>query len=343
MNNDIPPIVPTEDFWSRQAHAQKHEFAFVPLGIPARITSNNGIILDAAKLSASRYIHTTADSDAPIHIKFIVRQNNSEALPDDLTKRLIYSGVDEWITQSAGEWGHSFGNLRTREACIFLSRATAADTRLVSRYFIDHYLLNFILTEWAMLHASCVYHALTQRLIMIVGTHNSGKSTTALQLTRGGYKFLADGMAMLKIEQPSAGSNSFIVGGYPIGEVKLREDVLAMFPAYQGETTMVREQMKTIVDLRRVHPNQVIETLIRPTTIHVCALERHAMPKSRVAALSYDEALQMFSANTAYWDQLPQLEHNSVTLHHLLRTAKLHRLIIGTDPESIIAAVDNLT
>src|SRR6185503_11902675 len=164
---------------------------------------------------------------------------------DDLPERLVYSGVAEWIMLSAGKWGYAFGNLQTRHAMVVLSPELAANVRAVSRYFIDHYILNFLFTEWAMLHASCVLDPTGRRLIMLVGAHNSGKSTTALCLARAGYPFLADGMVLIRVLHGRA-----VVGGYPVGEVKLRDDALAQFPEYSGDKVRVREHTKTVVDLR---------------------------------------------------------------------------------------------
>jgi len=330
-------IIPNEDFWSRQANAQRFEFDFTPLGIPAHITSNDNAVLQAAQLSAQRYIHMQPTDERAIRIQIAVSEKATHALPHDLSERLAYSGLDDWIALFVDQWGHSFGNLRTREAVVFLSRALADDTRLVSRYFIDHYLLNFILTRWAMLHASCVYDSKARRLIIIVATHNMGKSTTALRLVRGGYQFLADGMAQLKRDK-----QGLLVGGYPIGEVKLRSDVLKLFPEYRGEEVMLREQSKTIIDLRVAHPRCVIDSLVRPAVVHICALERDAVSHTRIAPLARDEALALFKDNTMFWHDARYLTHNSAVLQHLLHKAKLHRLIIGSDANAIVAAVDQL-
>jgi hypothetical protein len=182
-----------------------------------------------------------------------------------------------------------------------------------------------------------VYDATLRRLIIIVAAHNTGKSTTALQLARSGYHFLADGMAQLKWDK-----QGWLAAGYPIGEVKLRPDVLKRFPDYQGEEVSVREQSKTIVDLRAAHPDRVIDTLIRPASIHICALEREPVRHTRVTPLTREEALELFKSNTVFWNQEAPLVHNSQALQRLLRTAKLHRLIIGSDANAIVAAVDRL-
>ena len=337
MSKPFPPIIPTEDFWSRQANAQAHAFDCAPYGIPTRVTANQADVLEAARLSARRYSRSEAIAGEPIHIQIVAGREAGAPLPDDLPDRLKYTGVDEWIMLSAGEWGHSFGNLRTRTALIALSQALAADARLVSRYFVDHYVLNFALTEWAMLHASCVLDASRQRLIVMVATHDTGKSTTALRLAHAGYTFLADGMALLKMKE-----SNLIVGGYPIGEVKLRNDVLRWFPEYTGQAIQVREHQKTIVDLRAAHPDRIAESLLAPGSIHLCFVERQNSLRTDGEPLDMTEAAQIVSANTVYWHTHDDLARNSDTLHHLLQTASLHRLRIGGDPDGIVAAFNQL-
>lgn len=331
-------IVPVEDFWSRQANAQGYSFECAAYGAPARITANQPQALGAARLSARRYSAASSASGQPIHIQIVAGRPAGAPSPDDLQERLRYSGVGEWITLSAGEWGHSFANLQTRTACVFLSEELSRDIPFVSRYFVDHYVLNFVLTEWAMLHASCVLDAERRRLIILVAAHDTGKSTTALQLTRAGYTFLADGMALLRRQ-----GDGLIAGGYPIGEVKLRDDVLAWFPEYAGEAVRVREHRKTIVDLRAAHPGRIVESLIAPEAIDLCFVERHEGGRTEVKPIDVGEAARIVAANTVYWNDAAQLAHNSAALHHLLQIARLRRLHLGADPDGILAAIDQLS
>jgi hypothetical protein len=265
--------------------------------------------------------------------------DKSDSLPllADLPEQLSYNWVGDWISLSAGQWGHAFAHLSTRTAVAFLTPALAAETRLVSRYIIDHYLLNFILTEWAMLHASCVLDPTGRRLILMVAPHNTGKSTTALHLLRAGYFFLADGMALLRRE-----GSGFIVGGYPIGEVKLRDDVLALFPDYAGEAIKVREQHKTVVNLQAVHPDRLAKTLFSPPAVQLCLVERSGTHQTEVMPLSPAEAWPALAANSVYWDEPARLEHNMDTLQALLQNANLYCLKIGSDAEGIVSTFNGL-
>jgi len=337
MSITVSPFIPSDDFWSRQANTQKFSFEFAPLGMPTIMTANDPVALAAAPLSANRFSQMSEGQGGKISIQIVIGKNETILVPLDLPERLVYSGLGDWITVSAGEWGHGFANLQRRETFVFLSPALAAESRLVSRYFVDHYLLNFLLTEWAMLHASCVTDADRKTLIIMVAPHNTGKSTTALHLLRAGYHFLADGMALLKLRD-----GHLVIGGYPIGEVKLRDDVLAAFPEYAGEAVKVREHRKTVVDLRLAHPKGLVGALVVPDKIHLCFVERVDGAESRVAPLESAAARELLKANTVYWDYPSRLAHNSAALTHLLGIAHLHRLQIGSDPDKIISVMESL-
>jgi hypothetical protein len=189
-----------------------------------------------------------------------------------------------------------------------------------------------------MLHASCVLDPTGRRLIMLVGAHNSGKSTTALCLARAGYPFLADGMVLVRVLHGRA-----VVGGYPVGEVKLREDALGQFPEYSGDKVRVREHTKTVVDLRAVQPDRLAESMIVPTSLQLCLLERGTRPVTDVLPISPQEALEAIAPNTIYWNYPAQLAHNSDILHYVLRTATLYRVRLSADPVEIVTTLSSLT
>ena len=136
-------------------------------------------------------------------------------------------------------------------------------------------------------------------------------------------------MALLR----KAGSG-FEVGGYPVGEVKLRDDVLEMFPAYQGRQVQVREHTKTVVDLRQIHSADLITNTIRPSEISLCFLSRKVKEgKVRPAreVIFPEEAQALLAGNSVYWDEPARLAHNQVILQALVERASLYRVWLGQD------------
>lgn len=319
-------FIPPEDFWSRQHNAQRFSFCFESLDAQVKITSNDKSALEAAELSARRYSQTSV-RPRHIEINMVVTQTNIAPVPADLN--IAYSGVDEWITFSVGEWGYGFGNLKTKVAHAFLSPTLAKDVRWVSRFVIDHYVLNFLLTEWAMIHSSCVVNA-KGTLIAMVAPHNVGKSTTAFKLLRSGNKFLADGMILLKEDD-----KRLAVGGYPVGEVKLRDDVIGLFSEYHG----ARETGKTVIDLRAAHADHLVTDVFTPKSICLCLVERGS--RTNLTRIKNQEAAPTLAANTVFWDHESNLKNNSRILDRLLQTARCYRLTLADD-DKIFSVMETL-
>ncbi len=333
-----PLLIPAEDFWSRQHNEQRYSTELAPLGMLATVSCNDENILTTVALSEDRFsrAHSNKIGGQPCSIRIAVREAQAAPLSDDFSRKLVYSGVGSNISISAGEWGHGFADLHTREATIFIAPELAASSGLVSRYFVDHYLLNFLFVDWAMLHASAVYNIERKRLLLFIAPHNTGKSTTALRLLRAGHAFLADGMALLRLTD----SGKFIVGGYPIGEVKLRDDMLADFPEYSGPTVSVCEQRKTVVNLRAAHPDQLAEELFEPEQIHLVFMERSSEPNSTTGPLALEDTLKRLGQNTLFWDKADRLESNSNVLGQLAHSAQSQRLIMGTEIAALIRTIE---
>lgn len=329
-----------EDFWSRRANAPAHTLIFPALDAEVEVAANHPAVLEAARLSARRFSQAAPGGPAcRMSVHVIVRPGPSEPPPAGWPERLEYTGVGDWISVSAGAWGYGVGDLGTGRALVVVAPPLAEDARLVSRYLIDHYVLNFLFANWAMLHASAALHPEERVLVLLIGAHNAGKSTTALRLMRAGWRFLADGMALLQV-----GGGRVTVGGYPVGEVKLRDDVLADFPEYAdaGQSVQVREQRKTVVDLRAAHPERVLETVVAPDVVHLCFAERESGAQTALESIEPGEARRLIAANTVYWDTPPRLERNRAILDQLLVSARCHRLRLGADLLQLVSTLEKL-
>jgi hypothetical protein len=145
-------------------------------------------------------------------------------------------------------------------------------------------------------------------------------------------------MVLLKVRD-----NRLVVGGYPIGEVKLRDDVLGMFPEYAGERVQVREHTKTVVDLHAVHPDRLAEDLIEPNVIHLCFVERGPQAATHIRPIAPEEAFGLVAPQTVFWNQPNALTYNTAVLNQLLRTASLYQLTIGSDVAQLVATLDTLS
>lgn len=325
-----------EDFWSRKPNRQRHQAVICPLGVETRISANQESVLSAARITASRFSRGAASAARPIRIRIIVTPDEPGPVPSDLPDKLRYQGCDDWITLSAGAWGYGFADLRSRQACLVLSRSLAAETWLVSRYFLDHYVTNLLFADFAMLHASSVFTPHGGRLVVLVGPHGVGKSTTALELAQDGYRFVADGMVLFRFE-----NDDLVAGGWPVGEAKLRDDMATRFPELSGRRVMVRGRPKNVVDLLEAAPDRVWTGSVRPETTDLVCVERDDTTTSRIDPAPPEHVIQVVSANTVYWDEPSRLEPNSRALERLADRARTFRLRVGSpgnDAAKLLAA-----
>jgi hypothetical protein len=104
----------------------------------------------------------------------------------------------------------------------------------------------------------------------------------------------------------------------------------------------VREQRKTVVNLRLAHPEHLAEALFMPEQIQLCYVERSPDSQTAITPLPVDEAAALLAANTVYWAEPERLHHNTTALQSLLQRASLYRLRIGSNSANIIDTLNQL-
>jgi serine kinase of HPr protein (carbohydrate metabolism regulator) len=169
--------------------------------------------------------------------------------------------------------------------------------------------------------------------------HGTGKSTTALRLLLNGYQILSDSQIYL-YEQDSA----LWMGGFPMGRIKLRTDMLPLFPALAAEAAEepIRGEIKHRVDLMRVDPALIRQEMIKVDRVEFCLLERWDQSESRIEPLSEEELWPEVMVNSLHYDTPELWNENLRRVDFMLRKANLHRLRIGTSENEIVKAVNQL-
>ena len=167
---------------------------------------------------------------------------------------------------------------------------------LVSRCLLNTIITNFFIASgYAMLHASCLYHQ--GRGVLLMATHNSGKSTTALRLALAGYPLLSDSMIFLTPgrEQPQ-------LLGFPVGRIKLRRDMIPAFPQVQAllAPEMVRGETKHSFDLRQLDPDLVCEEAAVHSEIDLCLLARGGGKDTQLCQASRQEVEASVMENSLF-------------------------------------------
>ena len=329
-----------EDFWSRRANAPKYEKTIQVFGQPVVFHSNHEKILEAATLAEQMY-STWASHDRSVwHIHLTVDDLEPRRIPppERLIDLVQYAGAGDWLSIGLGAWGTCFVDMKRAEAFAMLSSSLAENPQLVCQVLLNTILNNFATRHgFSMLHASALVK--DGQILVLQAPHGTGKSTTALRLLLHGYQLISDSQIYL-----AERGGSLWMGGFPIGRIKLRTDVLPLFPtlAAEAQTEPVRNETKHRVDLSRVDPALTRREMMPVHHLEFCMLERWDERESKIDSLSEDEFWAEVMVNSLHYDTPELWNENLTRVDLLLRRANLHRLHIGTSESGIIQTVNQL-
>lgn len=328
------------DFWDRRQNAPIFAKTFTIFGRPVQLTSNEAQVIQAAEFSLPLYSSAPPVGGSPFKIQINVQSFpvSPGPVPNNLFEHIQYSGHDHWLAMQLGGWGHCQVDLASGEALVVLSQELGCRPDLISRYLLNTILTNFIISSGVgFLHATAVYRN-GQILLMMAG-HNSGKSTTALHLTLAGYAFVSDSQIYI-----DHGRDGLSLYGFPVGRVKLRQDMLARFPRLEAflKSEPVRQETKFRLDLHLVDPSFVCDEVIRPEKIHLCLLSRNSQEKSELTKAGSEEVMAAAVINSLYHDERGVWQKNFEQIELLVQQAEKYHLEVGTDVEDIIRVVDGI-
>ena len=328
-----------EDFWSRRANAPKYERMIHVFGQPVLFDSNHARVLDSTSLAEQMY--STSDlQGGPVWRVHLTVDSQSEPVPppERLIDLLRYAGADDWLSIDLRQWGNCFVDMKRAEAYAVLSSSLAENPEKVCQLLLNTILNNFATRHgYSMLHASALIK--DEHILVLQAPHGAGKSTTALRLLLNGYQLLSDSQIYL-----GERDGALWMGGFPVGRIKLRTDMLPLFPALAAEAKEepVRNETKHRVDLMRVDPALAHPEMIRIRRVEFCLLERWEKPESKIDSLSEDELWPELMVNSLHYDTPELWNENLRRVDLLLRKAALHRLHIGTSEEEIMRTVNQL-
>ena len=329
-----------EDFWSRRANAPQYEKTIHVFGQPVHFDSNHETVLEAATLAEQMYSawNTHQETYWRVHLTVHDPDPAPGAPPERLVDHVHYAGAGDWLSIDLREWGHCFVEMKGGEAHAILSSALAERPQLVCQVSLNTILNNFATRQgFSMLHASALVK--DGQILVLQAPHGTGKSTTALRLLLNGYQLLSDSQIYL-----AERDGTLWMGGFPIGQIKLRQDMLPLFPslAAEAQTEPVRDETKHRVDLTRVDPALTRPEMIRVQRVEFCLLERWDRSESNIEPLSEDELWPEIMVNSLHYDTPELWKENLHRVDLLLRSAKLHRLRIGTTEAEILKTVNQL-
>lgn len=337
-----------EDFWDRRANAPKFDRTIHVFGQAVIFSSNDEKALDSAMLAERLYSTALPNGKPAWHVYLTIHDSDPSTSsgqrpkpappPERLVDLIHYAGAEDWTFIDLHQWGNCFVDMAQCKAHAILSASLGKNPEQISQL-----LLNTILTNWitwhghAMLHASALVKG--EHILLLQAPHGTGKSTTALRLLLNGYKLLSDSMIYI-----GERNNDLWMGGFPVGRIKLRKDMLPRFPslAAEAEEEPVRNETKHRVDLKRVSPELTYSEMIRIGRVEFCLLERWNKSKSKIEPLTREELWPEIMVNSLHYN-LPEIWHENLRkIDLLLERAHLHRLRIGTSENEILKTVNEL-
>lgn len=341
-----------QDFWSRRASAPKYERTIRIFGHPVIFDSNHEKVLDSATLAEKMYSTLDSQNQATWRVHLTVHSDPSTALgldpqlrsvpsappPERLVDLVHYTGADDWLSMDLLEWGNCFVDMKRGEAYAVLASSLAENPEQVCLILLNTILTNIITRHgYSMLHASALVK--DEHLLLLQAPHGTGKSTTALRLLLNGYRLLSDSQIYI-----GEHADELWMGGFPVGRIKLRADMLPLFPALaaEAEAEPVRNETKHRVDLKRVHPELTYGEMIRIRRVEYCLLERWDKSESRLEPLTEDDLWPEIMVNSLHFDTRELWVENLRRIGLLLEHANLHRLRIGTAEDEILKTVNGL-
>jgi hypothetical protein len=329
-----------EDFWSRRINAPIYERTIRVLGRTVIFRSNHQGVLESANIAERIYSSAVWTEEAPWQVDLIVHDARRAAgsPPERLIDLVHYAGDGDWLSIDLGVWGNCFADMERGEAHAVLSSSLAARPDLVSQVLVNTILTNCITRHgYGMLHASALVK--DSRILLLMAPHSTGKSTTALRLLLNGYKLLSDSMVYV-----GEHAGALWMGGFPVGRIKLRKDMLAHFPALAANAQVepVRDETKHRLELDRLDPERTCRDMVRVDEVEFCLLERWAESDTHVEPLGPDELWPEIMLNSLHYDTLELWQENLHKIGLLLEHAQLHRLRIGTSESRIIRTIDQL-
>src|ERR1700752_1281735 len=256
-----------EDLWSRHASVPKHERRIQVFGHPVIFDSNHEKVLDSATLAEEMYSTSDSHDESTWRVHLTVRSTPQAAPPPERLIDLIgYTGSGDWLSIDLLDWGNCFVDMKRGEAYAVLALSLAERPEQVCQVLINTILTNIITRHgYSMLHASALVK--DDRLLLLQAPHGTGKSTTALRLLLNGYQLLSDSMVYIGERE-----GELWMGGFPVGRIKLRADMLPLFPALaaHAETEPVRNETKHRVELKRVNPALAYTQMIPIQRVEYC-------------------------------------------------------------------------
>jgi hypothetical protein len=329
-----------EDYWGRRQSQPAYGVDFRIFGVPFRLSSNDERALAAAHLSSRLYSTAPPSSRAAFSIQIVLRDHPQTPgpPPEDLDRCLQNAGDADWLNLHYGSWGSCFVNMAAGWAVAVLAPELAGRPDLISRFMLNTVINNFLTRHgFSMLHTTALVKK--GRFLLLMAPHGSGKSTTAMRLMLAGYSVLSDSQVYVAFPD-----GKLQLTGFPVGRLKLREDMASRFPQVKEYLTpeLVRDEIKYILDLYRFVPERVFDRAASPATVDLFLLERNGKGETDLSPAPPGALWEAIVHNSLHYDAPGVWADHLSRVQKLLERVRGHHLSLGARADGIVEAVNSI-
>jgi hypothetical protein len=324
-----------EDRWQRRETVVTHERALRVCGYPFIVRSNCTEVMALAELTEHRFsvcepIDKVATGQLDLFALGATPTTSVDPLVFENQFQTMASGEQGLIHW--GQWGSLYADWTRPAAFGFVARELLQHPTIASRHCLDTFILISLLRRpVGMLHASGLVK--DGHVILLVGPHGVGKSTTALHLIRAGYRLISDTLMFARICDAQ-----LQLLGYGLGELKLTPEGLTLFPELPQQTPDLSTdgRRKPIFTLRDLMPERVETSAVCPRAVSLCLVQRSHDERTHLSPLDEDLTLYQIIQNTSYLDELDVMARNVSVIHQLIQRSQNYILELGRDVDELV-------
>ena len=329
-----------EDFWLRRERTLDYAKEYRVFGLPLHVQSNDEQLFEAMAIALRAY-STASNVDAPtLTIQAVVRSADWQPGPPprDLYPQNLFVGDGDWLMIQLGAWGHAHVDLGALTATLVLTPELTAKPDIVARGVLNTILTNLLTSAgFAMLH--CTGLLRNGHAVLLMAPHNSGKSTTALRLTLGGFQLISDSQIYI-----SPFHDGIALLGFPVGRARLRRDMLPHFPQLHDflRPEAVRDEMKFSFDLRDFDKTLVYEEALTVNTVDLCLLTRSGTADTSLTPTTHEAVWNAVMQNSIFYDTEAAWMKNLAAVTPLIERVRPFDLQIGSEAAQLVTTVETL-
>jgi len=304
---------------------------FFPLGTSVEVQSNQEVVLEAARLSFSRYGRPPQTDHAQFLIQLCVDPERHDREPRSIPS---YRALSQLFHIGYSNASFAIADLAMGCAVGFVSPEVVSDTSFFQYVFLEC-LFHVMVVHWSHTPVHCSSVALNGRGALICGPSGAGKTTLAYACAKAGMQIISDDVVHLQID-PAC--RKLTLWGNP-WTLRLLPDAVQIFPELVGTEVKQRSdhEWHLEVDVSLRFPGQASVSCLPAALIF---LKCHDGGKNQIRLLEKELALRRLGQDVVF-DEEPVIARHQEVLRELVM-AGVYELSYTGSPAVAVELIEGL-